>query len=432
MKNHFYHHTIWKHVAAFADLFDDMTVYVYDDDRKIPVGMKKVPLILAPKEKVVSALSVLAGEDRPEIDNVLPKISVIWQGITWDNNRQTGSNLTKRVLAYEYDSDDEEEQNRQNRLVYVDLQPIPWKLEFQVTFWTKYMDEAVQLLENTLPFFHPDLHLSIFERISGQERKSKVTLDSVTPNFVYELNEPDRRVIQFDLNFTMECMLYRPYHTEKDIHKAYIGVTAVANENDQENDGDVIYMTTTGVSGSITDEQIRSVIISYDAIENQNTIESVELQIENLEIQKQAALDALPAGADPDVIRTTANSYDSQIAYLGWPSPAMPFNALQYNRAVVDTLMEERSGYIVFNGSVIPSDFPLYYEDGYDDLYDQLNETEQHFADDVKRKYDEEIKIREDAKESEEYIQTLFNQGVLPPGIKERSAEYNYYFKTLD
>ena len=427
MKNHFYHHTIWKHVAAFADIFNDMEVYVYDKDRKTAVGKKKVPVILAPKEKVISVLSVIDGTPKPEIDNHLPKVSIIWQGLTWDQQRQTGVKH-KRDLGIEYRDGDGQKSTK-----LTDRQTIPYTLEFQVTIWTVYLDEAVQLLENILPFFHPDIHISLYERAIGIERKSKVELQSVTPNFVYELNEPDRRIIQFDLDFTMECNLYRPIEVDGVIEQAFIGLAAVDARSPNKNEGDVIYTTTSGISGQLTDENIRQAIVGFDEIDSLYTNSALEDAINELEAMKFAAIDGLPLGTPEDIIQSIGESYDDQIRQLGYAPKAQPFNALQFRRGLIDTMDYARIAFMENTGLVDPS-FPKFYEDGYQEQYDALDAQEKVHMDEVKSKYEVYMYAVIKANEANEFVQSLVDSGsdLFTPGVGERSADYNYLLDDLE
>lgn len=264
MKNVFYYRTIWQHVVAFSDLFNDIKLHVYEKDRNSPeygkiIGYKEVPVILAPKEKVVSALTALQGAERAEVDNILPKISIAWSGISWVPERMRGQKQ-KRALFVEY----LDTSSGAQRVKHYDIQTSPYNLEFEVVLWTKYMDDGVQILENVLPFFTPELFISIKERGVEIERKCMVKLNSITPNFVYELNEPDRRLLQWNLSFSVECNLYRPIYFEKEIQVVRIYVADMSKSSSAKSHGESI---TLGVSGQPmygVDPTIMSRIADFD------------------------------------------------------------------------------------------------------------------------------------------------------------------------
>ena len=201
MRNYLYLKTIWSAVAAMGDVFDDMSVLVYDSQGKA-VGYKKVPVTLGPKEKVVAALiAEQGGTSVFPADNYLPRISIAWNGFTRDQERQRGNHERRRLFV---DLDDGCERIRS------DLQTVPWKMDFEVTLWTKYMDDMAQLLENILPFFNPDAPISFIERGVGLERQAQLTLESVATNFQTDLQNTERRFLQANLTFSMEINFYRP------------------------------------------------------------------------------------------------------------------------------------------------------------------------------------------------------------------------------
>ena len=261
MKSHYYYRTIWSHVVAFSDLFNDMEIYTYDSKGE-PIGRKSVPLYLAPKEKVVSILSVVDGVPKPEVDNTLPRMSIAWNSIELDTERLRDQADYRRLWVEYIDLDD----GQKFKNTVVDLQTVSYKLGFELTIWTKYMDHGVQLLENILPFFAPDLHVSLYERGIGIERKSKVELVSVNNNFVYDLNEPDRRVLQWNLTFDMECNLYKPLQITQDIRAVITRVYATNPQNPYFAQG---FQSTTAVtSGWFThsrlDDRIMEVISDFE------------------------------------------------------------------------------------------------------------------------------------------------------------------------
>lgn len=246
MKNVFYYRTIWSHVVAFSDLFNDIKLHIYEKDRTSAeygkvIGYKNVPVVLAPKEKVISTLSALQGSERAEVDNILPKISIAWNGIDWVPDRMRGQKQ-KRNLFVEY----LDTSSGTQRVKHYDLQTSPYSLKFEVVIWTKYMDDGVQILENILPFFTPETYISIKERGVEIERKCLVRLESVSPNFVYELNEPDRRLLQWNLSFSVECNLYKPIYFEKEIFVTRISFVDMSKSSSYQAHGETLTM---GVSG---------------------------------------------------------------------------------------------------------------------------------------------------------------------------------------
>lgn len=220
MKSYFYPQSTYTSILAFSELFNDLTVRVYDKKNEI-VGIKPVPLTLTPKEKIASILSTTHVNDiDPQVDNYLPRISINLTGMEFDKERMRGKN-EHRLLNIEYDD------NTKKRTMQVDVQPIPYILNFEVTIWSKYMVDGIQLIEYITSDFAPQMYVSFKERNFGIEHKSKVTLDSVSPNFVYELGESERRVITWTMRFSMETVIYKPMELAKEILCSIIKIANV-------------------------------------------------------------------------------------------------------------------------------------------------------------------------------------------------------------
>lgn len=206
MYNYFFNNTIYQHVVALSDQFNEMSIINYDKNGKA-IGWKPVPLTLATKEKIIAELQADPGSPDINPPNFLPRMSLTWNGIARNQERQRG-NFEKRRILVEYVQNTltgEKEDAAIN-----DIQTVPYDLNFEMSIWTKYMTDMAQILENILPFFNPEAHVSLFERGIGIERKVKVTLESVSPNFVTDISEPDRRILQCNLQFKMECNFYKP------------------------------------------------------------------------------------------------------------------------------------------------------------------------------------------------------------------------------
>jgi hypothetical protein len=269
MKNFYYNKVIWHHIAAFADIFNDMQVYVYDAEGNA-TSTKQVPVYLAPKEKVVSALMKGNWDQNPNqqgivYENYLPSISIVWNGIALDTERMKGQR-DKRRLYVEYD--DKDEDGCDEKYVHTDIQTVPYKLTFEVTLWAKYMDDLAQLLENILPFFHPEAYVSLYEKGVGSERKCKVTKESENLNFVYELNQPDRRVLQATITFNMECNFYKPENPiARPIQKMYINIGQPQANNKAFGEQLVIFSASPSGGACFADleENLRSFIKDFKA-----------------------------------------------------------------------------------------------------------------------------------------------------------------------
>lgn len=219
-KAYFYPQSTYTSIVAFSELFNDLTVRVFDSNNNI-IGVKPVPLTLTPKEKIAAILaSTNVNDVDPQVDNYLPRISINMSGLTFDAIRARGK-FEKRLLNIDYDLDNKK------RTMQIDVQPVPYSISFEVTIWTKYMIDGIQLIEYLLPWFAPEQYVSYKERNFGLEHKSRVILNSVSPNFVYELGETERRVITWTLGFNMETIMFRPMEIAPEILCSIISIANV-------------------------------------------------------------------------------------------------------------------------------------------------------------------------------------------------------------
>lgn len=225
MKSYFYPKSFYTSIVAFADIFNDMTIRVYDSTTDQIIGIKPVPVTLSPKEKIVQILKSQNGVNDvdPQIDNYLPRISIYMTGFNRNPERSRGKN-EKRLINIEYDEEE------RTRTLQTDIQGVAYDLQFEVTIWAKYQIDGMQIIENILPWFDPEIHVSVKERNFGIEKKCKVTLDSVSQNHVYEYGEKERRILQWNLSFTMESMVWKPMELSKEITCAKITFNSVPCE----------------------------------------------------------------------------------------------------------------------------------------------------------------------------------------------------------
>lgn len=222
MKAYFYPKSIYTSIATFADQFNNMSVRVFDNKTDRIVGVKDVPMTLTAKEKIASILAISDVNDvDPQMDNYLPRISINPSGFNWDPNRMRGK-FERRLLNIEYTDD-----NGATRLFQTDIKSIPWNITFEVTVWSKYMADAIQLFENIAVWFAPEDHISFKERNFNIEHKSKVTLNNMVPNNTFELGEKERRIITHNYTFTMETVLFKPVEFTPAIHCNIIKIAGV-------------------------------------------------------------------------------------------------------------------------------------------------------------------------------------------------------------
>jgi hypothetical protein len=89
--------------------------------------------------------------------------------------------------------------------------PVPYILNFQLTIYAKTQDDALQIVEQILPYFNPEYTVTINEVPElGIKRDLPVVLQSVSYSDDYEGDFATRRVLQYVLDFSMKTYFYGP------------------------------------------------------------------------------------------------------------------------------------------------------------------------------------------------------------------------------
>ena len=99
--------------------------------------------------------------------------------------------------------------------------PVPYNMQFELAIMSKLNDDALQIIEQILPYFQPAYNLTVELVESIQEKKDiPVILENITMQDDYEGDFTSRRVLLYTLRFTAKTYLFGPATTAtKDIIK---------------------------------------------------------------------------------------------------------------------------------------------------------------------------------------------------------------------
>jgi hypothetical protein len=220
---HFYNETIKRSVSIFGTLFNNITVKKVKSDNTV-LTSQIVPISYGPKQKWLSRLN-----DEPNLSDgmrssiSLPRIAFEISGFEYDATRQ--QNKLIRASKTTLDTD-----NTKRSFQYA---PAPYNINFTLSILAKNANDALQILEQILPYFQPEYTVSMKMVDSMTEvRDVPISLNSVTMNDEYEGTFEERRVIEYTLDFTMKLYFFGPVYTGK-IIKNVIERTYLTNENGQ-------------------------------------------------------------------------------------------------------------------------------------------------------------------------------------------------------
>jgi len=215
--DHFYHQRIRNAVAVFGSLFNNISV-VRKNTSGASISQVKVPLSYAPKRDFLSRLDAMADGEQAErsIAVKLPRMSFEIVAMQYDAMRQLPKVNNCVVPGSTYGESSQ---------VYT---PVPYNINFQLSVYAKGQDDALQIVEQILPYFTPSYTLTMkpLEDFDGIKEDTPVTLQGITFSDDYEAPLESRRTIIYTLDFEMKISMYKaiatptPIITQYDIENA--------------------------------------------------------------------------------------------------------------------------------------------------------------------------------------------------------------------
>lgn len=214
---HFYNKSTNKVIVAFGTVFNNIQLKTEDPDGTV-ITVQKVPLAYGPKQKFLSRLEQNTQTRKTSI--TLPRLYFEMTGISYDPTRH----LTPCKQLTEVKQDDGTSINIQ----YV---PVPYNLSFEAGIIAKSQTDALQILEQILPFFQPSLNVSVKFVPGMQEaiRDVPINLDSISYDDTWDGDFKERRYITYTLFFTVKSYYYGPKSDSAIIRNAIIKEYATTN-----------------------------------------------------------------------------------------------------------------------------------------------------------------------------------------------------------
>lgn len=198
----FYHKRVRTAVSVFGSLFNNLHV-LRKNQAGATINQVKVPLSYAPKRNFISRLEEMKNGEESErkVAIKLPRMSFEITSMTYDPTRQLPK-TNALSSASELGID-------RRRKLYT---ATPYTIGFQLNVYAKSQDDALQIVEQILPYFAPQYTLTIkpFSDIPTLTEDVPITLSGVTFQDDFEGAVEQRRTIIYTLDFEMKISLYGP------------------------------------------------------------------------------------------------------------------------------------------------------------------------------------------------------------------------------
>jgi len=282
MFEYFYNEILRKTIIAFGTLFNGISI-THTDASGADINVTKVPLAYGPTQKFLARLN-----QQPDLNRAtaitLPRMSFEFTGLTYDPSRKVTT--TQQIVVKNPDD------NTETKKAYM---PVPYNMQFELALMCKLNDDALQIVEQILPYFQPSYNLNVNLISSMNEKRDiPVVLENITMQDDYEGDFDKRRVLLYTLRFTAKTYLFGPVSSAtKDIIKkttvTYIAGGSKSTERDisysvtpraiKDYTGDILTTLTADIG-------ISDVVIGVESVSGLSTKKYYDLGGEEIYITK--------------------------------------------------------------------------------------------------------------------------------------------------
>jgi len=201
----FYHETIRNVIVAFGTMFNSVQIVRKNNSGEVIQAMK-VPLAYGPQQKYLTRLNADPSVSAAT-SITLPRLGFEIGALTYDAGRKLNRvQKFKKVKSASADANKLDSQ----------FMPVPYNLEITLYAMAKNSDDALQIVEQILPYFQPDYTLTINDNVSmDSKRDVPIVLNSISYEDNYQGDFTTRRALIYTLSFTAKFYLYGPVTSSK-------------------------------------------------------------------------------------------------------------------------------------------------------------------------------------------------------------------------
>jgi hypothetical protein len=194
----FYHGTIRKYIIMFGNMFNDINIDRFDKSGNI-IQSLNVPIAYGPREKFLARLREDPNLNQ-EVATILPRLSFEITNISYDQARTINKmhNISSRGAGAD--------------VLASTSTPIPYDINITLNGMFATNEDAVQVVEQVLPFFRPEWthSLRLVDDLPDHYIDVPTILNDMSITDSYDSDFETRRAIIYTFNFTVKGYLYGP------------------------------------------------------------------------------------------------------------------------------------------------------------------------------------------------------------------------------
>ncbi len=203
---YFNNETTKRYIAMFGLVFNKLEI-------KNPNGsLEKVPLAFGPRDKYIDRIKNADLEEGERIAIKLPRLSYNLTNRQFDANRKLNKHEKRRITVT----------SNTSTFMY---SPTPYSFTFELILYTKNLDDMLQVTDQILPFFEPNLKFTVKPLAASDcDAVIGLNLDSVTSEDNYADGENTNRSVITTFTFTLVGDLYKPINNGSIIKKTTVNL----------------------------------------------------------------------------------------------------------------------------------------------------------------------------------------------------------------
>lgn len=221
MGGHFYHKRVRSCVALFGSMFDNIHVLRTNNSGKV-LSQVKVPLSYAPARSFIERLEEMTQGEQAErrVALKLPRMSFEVTSISYDAQRQL-----PKLNHFSISTD-----NQRAEKYYVG---VPYTLSFELNVYARSQDDALQVVEQIIPYFAPQYTITVKPFIDQPTIKEDVPISLTGVSFQDDFEGPveQRRTIIYTMSFDMRVNFYGPENTSPIIREVNTNLNLIDNDD---------------------------------------------------------------------------------------------------------------------------------------------------------------------------------------------------------
>jgi hypothetical protein len=195
--HYFYHEILRKTIVSFGTLFNDIQIKHKKNDAT-DFSILTVPIAYGPVQKFLARLEQVP-DLKKRVAITLPRMSFEMTGITYDAGRKVSTLQTFKSV-----------ESADGKLTKT-FMPVPYNINIRLSILSKLNEDALQIIEQILPYFQPQFTLTVdLIKEIGEKRDIPMILDRITMDDQYEGDYTERRALIYTLDFTAKTYLFGP------------------------------------------------------------------------------------------------------------------------------------------------------------------------------------------------------------------------------